>query len=115
MAENTGQAYRSEKGRLPLWPFTLIALLLGVALFGDRGVVHMLRLNTQKAELLAEVAAVEHQATTLREEIQALHSDRRTIERIARTELGMVREDELVFQFTSRPATPSASATDSSQ
>ena len=43
------------------------------------------------------------QARALRTEIQALHSDRRTIERIARTELGMVREDELVFQFRSRP------------
>ena len=103
MAENSGQAYCSEQGRLPLWPFALIALLLGVALFGDRGVVHMLRLNSQKADLLAEVAAVEQQSTALREEIQSLHSDRRTIERIARTELGMVRDDELVFQFASRP------------
>ena len=63
----------------------------------------MLRLNSQKADLLAEVAAVEQQSTALREEIQSLHSDRRTIERIARTELGMVRDDELVFQFASRP------------
>lgn len=103
MAENSGQVYRSDQGRMPLWPFALIALLLGVALFGDRGVVHMLRLNSQKADLLAEVAAVEQQTTVLRDEIQALHSDRRTIERIARTELGMVREDELVFQFASQP------------
>ena len=93
---------------MPLWPFALIALLLGVALFGDRGVVHMLRLNSQKADLLAEVAAVEQQTTVLRDGIQALHSDRRTIERIARTELGMVREDELVFQFASQPVVQSS-------
>jgi hypothetical protein len=39
----------------------------------------------------------------LRKEIAALRSDRRTIEGIARKELGMVREDELIYQFPSRP------------
>jgi cell division protein FtsB len=109
MAERTNPASRFGMGHMALWPFALIAVVMGFALFGDRGVIQMVRLNNQKAELLEEVAAVELKNGALREEINALRSDRRTIERIARTELGMVRQDELVFQFTSRPtAGPSA-------
>jgi cell division protein FtsB len=88
---------------MAIWPLALIALVMGFALFGDRGVIHLLQLSNQKAALLAEVDSVKQQSMALREEINALRSDRRYIERIARTELGMVREDELVFQFASRP------------
>lgn len=87
---------------LKFWPLTLVALLLGIALFGDRGVLHYLKLNRQKAEILTELDQIERLNRTLRNEISALKNDRRYIERLARTELGMVREDELVFQFTSK-------------
>jgi cell division protein FtsB len=37
--------------------------------------------------------------SALRQEIKSLRSDRRYIEDIARRELGMVKADELVYQF----------------
>ncbi len=40
----------------------------------------------------------------MRQEIDKLRSDRRYIEGIARKELGMVRADEMVYQFPTRPA-----------
>ncbi|MCK4536330.1 MAG: septum formation initiator family protein [Desulfuromonadales bacterium] len=112
MAEKSVQAGRSGMGRMALWPLTLIALVMGFALFGDRGVIHLAQLSNQKTALLAEMDSVKQQNSALREEIDALRSDRRYIERVARTELGMVREDELVFQFASRPGSgkPSSSA-----
>lgn len=62
----------------------------------------MLKLSGQKADLSQKLAEFETQNEELRAEITALRSDRRYIERIARTELGMVRDDELVFQFNDR-------------
>jgi len=115
MADNGGQAKGTGRGRLSLWPFALIAVVMGFALFGERGVVHMLRLNNQKADLLQELSAIEQQNSALQDEIQALRSDRRTIERLARTALGMVREDELVFQFPSRTEKPSPADSASSR
>lgn len=97
-------------GRFSLWPLALIALVMGFALFGDRGVIHLFQLNHQKTLLLEEVATVEQQNDDLRTKINALRTDRSTIERIARTELGMVREDELVFQFASEPDSASSAA-----
>ena len=100
MAGSPVQASRPDGGRLNLWPLALVALILGFALFGDRGILHMLKLSGQKTVLSQKLADFETQNEGLRVEIAALRGDRRYIERIARTELGMVRDDELVFQFT---------------
>lgn len=102
MAEAPAKTPRPDGGRHNLWPLALVALLLGFALFGDRGILHMLKLSAQKASLSQELAEFNDQNEKLRDEISALRSDRRYIERIARTELGMVRDDELVFQFADR-------------
>lgn len=102
MAGSPVQASRPDGGRLNLWPLALVALILGFALFGDRGILHMLKLSGQKAVLTERIDEVQAQNEKLRGEIAALRSDRRYIERIARIELGMVREDELVFQFSDR-------------
>lgn len=100
MAGGPAQASRPDGGRLNLWPLALVVLLLGFALFGDRGILHMKKLSGQKADLAQKLVEFEAQNEEFRIEITALRSDRRYIERIARTELGMVRDDELVFQFS---------------
>jgi len=102
MAGSPAIASRPDGGRLNLWPLALIVIILGFAFFGDRGILHMLKLSTQKANLEQQLAESEAQNAKLREEIASLRNDRHYIERIARTELGMVRDDELVFQFTDR-------------
>jgi cell division protein FtsB len=99
MAGSPAPASRPDGGRHNLWPLALVALILGFALFGDRGILDMLKLSNQRGELVGKVGELEAQNEQLRTEIAALKNDRSYIERVARTELGMVREDELVFQF----------------
>ena len=99
MAGSPVQTSPPDGGRINLWPLALVALILGFALFGDRGILHMLNLSGQKTVMAQKLVDMEEQNEKLRVEIAALRSDRRYIERIARTELGMVRDDELVFQF----------------
>lgn len=89
--------------RWPLVPLLLVLALLLVAVFGDRGLLRAVQYRRQKAALEAEMRQLEATNAALRKEIAALRSDRRTIEGIARKELGMVREDELIYQFPSRP------------
>ena len=102
MAGSPAQASRPDGGRLNLWPLALVVLILGFAVFGERGILHMLKLSGQKAVLAQKISDTEAQNEELRTEIAALRSDRRYIERIARIELGMVRDDELVFQFSAK-------------
>ncbi len=102
MAGSPAKASHPDGGRLNLWPLALVVLILGFAFLGDRGILHMLKLSGQKADLMQEITEAEADNQALRSEINSLRSDRRYIERVARTELGMVRDDELVFQFSDR-------------
>lgn len=89
--------------RLPIVPLLLALLLLGFALFGDRGILRALQAGRQKAALQEEVRQLEAASAELRQEIESLRGDRRYLEAIARRELGMVKDDELVYQFRSTP------------
>ncbi|ALC17542.1 cell division protein FtsB [Desulfuromonas soudanensis] len=103
---------RSENGGNPppprtiqLWPLLLVLLMLGFALFGEKGVLRVIQSGRQKAVLKEEVRRLEEVNSALRQEIEALRSDRRYIENIARRELGMVKQDELIYQFPPRKQT----------
>ena len=106
MTENkdTEPAQRSLK--LPYWMVALVLVLLALALFGDKGVMHTLKMSRYKAELESRLAELHRENQRLREEIDALRNDHRRIERIARQELGMVKEDELIYQFPESSSNP---------
>jgi cell division protein FtsB len=87
-----------------LWPLLLVLLMLGFALFGEKGVLRVIQSGRQKAVLKEEVRRLEEVNSALHKEIDALRSDRRYIENIARRELGMVKQDELIYQFPPRQA-----------
>ena len=88
--------------RLPWLPLGVIVIVLAFALFGDRGFLYLFKLKRQQAELQQQLTQVEGVNDGLRREIAALSSDRQHLERLARTQLGMVREDEIVYQFSSK-------------
>ena len=77
----------------------VVLLILGVALFGEKGVVRLVKLMREREALQAEVQQLKDDNQRLRQEIDALRSDHRYLEKLARRELGMVREDEIVYQF----------------
>jgi cell division protein FtsB len=74
----------------------LVALIVG-ALFGDRGLLHLIDQRHRAQVLAGEVEDLQAENARLAAEIGALRSDPRAIERLAREELGMVRADETVF------------------
>ena len=74
----------------------LAALVVG-ALFGDRGLLHLIDQRHRAEALAGEVEDLQRENARLATEIGALRSDPRAIERLAREELGMARPDETVF------------------
>jgi len=96
---------REERSRTSLFSrlaLLVVLLILGVALFGEKGIVRLVKLMRERETLAQEVEQLRRENDLLKKEITALRSDQHYLEQLARRELGMVREDEMVYQF--RPA-----------
>lgn len=75
-------------------------LLFGVfAFFGDKGVFHLLRLKKELARMKETNLKIEEENQRLKEEVRRLQCDKQYIEEIARKELGLVKEGEIIYQF----------------
>lgn len=83
----------------PVWLLVLVLLMLGFALLGDRGVLRAMQSWQHREDLVGQMALLHQDQQRLREEIRRLRSDRDYWEQLARKELGMVREGEIVYQF----------------
>lgn len=83
----------------PVWLLVLVLLMLGFALLGDRGVLRAMQSWQHREDLVGQMTLLHQDQQRLREEIRRLRSDRDYWEQLARKELGMVREGEIVYQF----------------
>lgn len=92
-----------KKNLITLWLLVVILLMLGFAVFGNRGVVQILQAERQKQQLQAQLAELQQQQQRLREEIDRLQNDRDYWEQLARKNLGMVREGELIYHLSPKP------------
>jgi cell division protein FtsB len=76
----------------------LVSFLFVIAL-GNRGAVDFYQLHLRKVRLHRSNRDLQKKNDELYEKIQRLKIDFELIENIARTELGMVGKDEVVYQF----------------
>lgn len=77
--------------------FIALVALVVAALFGDRGMLHLMA-QQQRAESLArEIEDLRAENQRLASEIVALKGDPGSIERLAREQLGLARPGETVF------------------
>lgn len=75
-------------------------LILGIlTFFGEKGMLHLLRLQKELVRIKEKNMKLEEENQKLREEVKRLQTDKRYIEEIARKELGMVKEGEIIYQF----------------
>jgi cell division protein FtsB len=84
--------------------FSLLALLfLGLVAawlgFGERGFIHLYRMDRERQTYLDRINALERENRELLDEIQRLRSDREYVENLGRRELGLVKEDEVMYRF----------------
>lgn len=73
------------------------AVLVLNAVFGDKGVLAMMRARQDYARLDAEVARQKAENAQLREHARRLQEDPATIEDLARRKLGLIRPGEKLF------------------
>ena len=83
--------------------FTLIVLGVIIAwlAFGERGFIHLYRMEKERQAYLEKIRELEKANQDLLEQIERLRDDKDYIESEARKELGLVRENELIYRFSS--------------
>ncbi len=82
-----------------LIPGACLAFILFFTVFGERGLLRIYEMRQEKQRIERSVADLRVENQKLRLSIEALHSDRHQLERIARKELGLVRPNEVIYQF----------------
>jgi len=88
-----------RKKRIILFILFLFLILGFLTFFGDKGILHLLRLQKELVRIKEMNIKMEEENRRLREEVRRLQHEKRYIEEIARKELGMVKEGEIIYQF----------------
>ena len=108
----TGRSRQRFRGITDMGTFKkkfLKALLLGMVIvifivswlaFGDRGFVYLYRMDQERQEYLERIKNLEATNQELRDEINRLQYDKEYIEATARKELGLLKENEVIYKFT---------------
>jgi cell division protein FtsB len=82
---------------------TIFAALLGSCIFGAGGLLQLWRLADERSQLTQETYRLLEKNDELRQSILRLRRSDRALEKLARRELGLVRDGEVVYRFRSRP------------
>ena len=86
------------RSRLLQYGLAFVTILLVVdALVGDKGFVDTLRARRHYRDAAAALAQKRQENNRLREEIRRLRDDPARIESVARQDLGLMREGEVLF------------------
>ena len=84
----------------------VLALVFLWGILGRNGLIDLLQLRSQRAYWVSRNRALEAQNSALSHQIERLKTDWDFIESIARKELEMVREEEVVIQISPQPSQP---------
>ena len=84
---------------LPLAVLTMSLVAVPVLIFQPQGLPRMRALEKDLVAVEASNAALRRDVVRVRTEVKELRESPAAVERIAREQLGLVRKNEIVFQF----------------
>lgn len=87
---------------LPLAVLTVSLIAVPVLLLEPQGMPRMRALERELASVEEESEELRRDVARLRTEVKELRDSPAAVERIAREQLGLVRQNEVVFQFDKR-------------
>jgi cell division protein FtsB len=100
-------AFKISQLRSFIWGFVLLLITLSLfSIFGDRGAIHLWRLEEEKKRLDERNFALQKENEGLRDRIHRLRHDDLYLEQVAREELGLVRPGEVIYRFGSSQSKP---------
>ncbi|MFH1502805.1 MAG: septum formation initiator family protein [Candidatus Eisenbacteria bacterium] len=91
-----GRGTSAKVLRILAW--TVGLLFAYAVLFGDTGLVSIVRMHGMRDELVAEMSSLEAERTATEERRDDLENDPWAIEKVAREEFGMIRDGETCYR-----------------
>jgi cell division protein FtsB len=83
-----------------IFGFSFVALLLAVWLiFGRHGLLELNKMQKENERSLALIRELKQKNKLLAAEIRRLREDRQYLESVARKELGLVKDSEIIYRF----------------
>ena len=77
----------------------LLSFLLALIIFGQRELSHMYKIKEELKTLEKQNAQLKSENLSLKIQIDILKSDYKYLEDMARDELGLAKEDELIYEL----------------
>ena len=77
----------------------LPCLIVGWLGFGERGFIHLYKMDKEREVYLKKISNLEEEKQSLLEEIRRLRTDKEHVESLARRELGLIKDDEILYRF----------------
>jgi cell division protein FtsB len=90
---------------LPFGLLVFAVVSVPLRILSEEGLPRYRKLSVQLERVKRENSALTGEIARLTREVDALRQDPEAVERIARDELGMIRKDEVLFQFAPSPTT----------
>ena len=94
---------------------TLLILFFGLIVgwlgFGERGFVHLHKMEKERETYLQRIGRLEVEKQSLLDEIKRLRTDKEHIESIARREWGLIKDNEILYRFAREKEDSSPSPT----
>ncbi len=95
---------KSFLGRYARAILGLALLLLAIHdVFGSHGLLAMRRTQSQMHELRGQIDRLNQENSDLGNQVQALRTNPKAVERIAREEMGLARPGEMIFKLPEQP------------
>jgi cell division protein FtsB len=91
---------RTFKQRLPLIVVLLMIFTLFFTVFGERGLIKIYKLKTKLQQIKTKKAFLEKDNIRLTDHVRKMKKERVFQERKARETLGLVYEDEIIYDFS---------------
>ena len=79
--------------------FIFIFAMFLMTAFGDKGLLTLNTMRSERDAIASEIRQLEVTQETMKEEIERLKTDRKYIASIAREELGMIGDSEVIYRF----------------
>ena len=86
--------------KLSILTLVIAGLIVAWLAFGERGFIHLYHMEKKRQVYLKKIHDLKKTNDDLLEQINRLQNDGEYVERLARKELGLVKENEVIYRFS---------------